>query len=150
MGGVIPNRTGIKNTFVPNHDGVKGQSVNVVGLCGDLGMDENGINKLWQSFQKCDLTNRGTLKVSEFLVIHQISNKTFGKLVFGIFDLDGSKDISFEEFIITVWNCLTLDEKTLPLFAFRLFDQVRLTLKKRKCTLTLTVTALPLVVHLFD
>ena len=130
MGSAIQyGRTGHTSAFVPNHEnGVKGQSVNVIGLCGDLGMEENDINKLWQSFQKCDLKNRGALKVSEFLVMNQISNKTFGKLVVGIFDLDGSKDISFEEFIITVWNCLTLDEKTLPLFAFRLFDQVRLIL----------------------
>ena len=115
------------NVFVPNHDSnVKGQSVNVIGLCGDLGMEENDINRLWQSFQKCDLKNRGAVKVSEFLVMNQISNKTFGSLVFSIFDLDGSKDISFEEFVITVWNCLTLDDKTLPVFAFRLFDQVRI------------------------
>ena len=127
MGGaILYQRTGISSAFVPSHEnGVKGQSVNVIGLCSDLGMEENDINKLWQSFQKCDLKKRNVLKVSEFLVMNQISNKTFGKLVFGIFDLDGSKDISFEEFIITVWNCLTLDEKTLPLFAFRLFDQVR-------------------------
>lgn len=32
-------------------------------------------------------------------------------------------DITFEEFLIACWACLSMDEQCLPRFAFRLFDE---------------------------
>ena len=44
-------------------------------------------------------------------------------LAFKVFDRDGSGEINFEEFILTMWNVCTLDEGGLLTFVFNLYDQ---------------------------
>ena len=109
--------------FVPKHGNMKGQSINVVALCESLGYSRKDINRLWRHFIQADLTGNNVLCIREFCIMHQIFNRSFGKLVFAIFDYDNSGDITFEEFCVAAWNSFTLDDSALPMFAFRLFDK---------------------------
>lgn len=43
--------------------------------------------------------------------------------MFALFDEDGSGQISFFEFVLTLWNYCTLSKATLTMFAFDLYDR---------------------------
>jgi len=106
-----------------DHHNRKGQSYKVFDIARELGMKENDVHRLWGSFCDSDVTGDGILQVNEFLIMQKLENlHDFGKLCFRVFDLDGSGYLSFEEYIIVMWNLLTLDDTSLPLFAFRIFD----------------------------
>jgi Ca2+-binding EF-hand superfamily protein len=54
--------------------------------------------------------------------ICRINNKRFGKLIFQLFDNENKGEITFEEFLVTAFGALSLDDSSLAIFAFRLFD----------------------------
>ena len=104
-----------------DHHNRKGQSYNIFFIAKELGMRESDVHTLWGSFCEADVTGTGLLKLDDFLVTQKLDNQ-FGDLCFKVFDLDGSGFLSFEEFVIIMWNLLTLDDSSLPMFAFRIFD----------------------------
>ena len=109
--------------FTPN-DVVKGQSMSVVRMCNELGLTKSDVDHLWRYFKKADVTDSGTLGVAELcLQTNEVQNDYFGQLLFSVFDYDGNGEITFEEFCLCIWNAMTLDESSLPLFAFRIYDQ---------------------------
>lgn len=67
-----------------------------------------------------------TLSVSifslEMSAISRINNKRFGKLIFQLFDKENKGEITFEEFLVTAFGALSLDDSALARFSFRLFD----------------------------
>jgi Ca2+-binding EF-hand superfamily protein len=54
--------------------------------------------------------------------ISRINNKRFGKLIFQLFDKENKGEITFEEFLVTAFGALSLDDSSLTRFSFRLFD----------------------------
>jgi len=106
-----------------DHHNRKGQSYKVFDIARELGFTERDVHRLWGSFCESDVTGVGILQVDEFLIMQKLDGLSdFGTLCFKVFDLDGSGYLSFEEYIIVMWNLLTLDDTSLPLFAFRIFD----------------------------
>ena len=109
--------------FQPN-DSVKGQSLAVVRMCNELGLTKSDVDHLWRYFKKADVTGSGSLSVAELcLQRNEVQNDYFGQLLFSVFDYDGNGEITFEEFCLCIWNAMTLDDSSLPLFAFRIYDQ---------------------------
>ena len=93
-----------------------------IKICHNLNLSKSDLDALWRYFKKADVNLDGTLCVEELCVQHEVQNASFGRLLFGYFDHDRSKTITFEEFCLCIWNVATLDESALPRFVFSIFD----------------------------
>eukprot|EP01038_Epipyxis_sp_PR26KG_P009776 gene9776-13151_t len=81
------------------------------------------IGKLYKLFRKVDLDGSGTIGLGELLMHIDLERTPFTTRIFSIFDEDGSGAIDFREFVLSLWNYLTLSNATLVLFAFDLYDK---------------------------
>ena len=52
-----------------------------------------------------------------------LKRNRFAKRVFAIFDVDGSNEIDFKEFVVALWQYCTLGRAQLIMFAFDLYDR---------------------------
>lgn len=86
-------------------------------------LTEKDVGKIYKIFRKIDKDNSGTIQILEMLNYFDIDRNRFTERVFGIFDEDGSGQIDFREFTISLWNYCTLGKSTLALFAFDLYDK---------------------------
>ena len=59
---------------------------------------------------------------SEFFDFFKLPRNAFAKRAFAIFDSDGSGELDFREFAISLWNYCTSDKIALHSFAFDLYD----------------------------
>lgn len=82
--------------------------------------------RLKQIFDTIDIDHSGSIGLKELLNHLDIeTNNKFSKRVFSIFDEDGSGQVDFREFVLSIWNYCTLSQATLALFAFDLYDADR-------------------------
>ncbi|RYG69502.1 hypothetical protein EON64_02535 [archaeon] len=82
--------------------------------------------RLKRIFDSIDIDHSGSIGLKELLTHLDIeSNNKFSKRVFSIFDEDGSGQVDFREFVLSIWNYCTLSQATLALFAFDLYDADR-------------------------
>ena len=130
-----------KLKFTPNDK--EGQSISVIHLTCELGYTTADVNQMYQYFRKRDhldngkpsitkyFTNStyfhfsyhfiysGTMQVDEFVLSYKISPLLASQM----FDYNDSGCLNFKEFLLATWNYLTLDDKHLPLFMFKLFEK---------------------------
>ncbi|KAJ3269058.1 Calcineurin subunit B [Terramyces sp. JEL0728] len=63
---------------------------------------EDEIKRLYKRFVKMDTDQSGTLEKSEFLSLPQIASNPLAQRLLAVFDLDGSGDVDFKEFLIGI------------------------------------------------
>eukprot|EP01035_Chromulina_nebulosa_P022337 gene22337-28925_t len=87
-----------------------------------LRFNESEIERLYKLFRKVDVDESGSIELVELLVHIDLERTKFTERIFSIFDEDGSGQIDFREFVLSLWNYCTLSSATLALFAFDLYD----------------------------
>ncbi|CAN0124331.1 unnamed protein product, partial [Pylaiella littoralis] len=92
-------------------------------MFASLHLEENELKKLWVEFGKIDTDNGGTVSIRELLSHCDLDFTPFAYRLFGIFDVDNSGAVDFREFVLSTWNCCTMDQDTLIRFAFDMFDR---------------------------
>ena len=80
------------------------------------------VGKLYDIFKAVDVDHSGSIGLDELLNHLQIEKTVFRDRIFSIFDEDGSGQVDFKEFVLSLWNYCTLSKATLELFAFDLYD----------------------------
>ncbi len=79
-------------------------------------LSEREVRKLYNEFRKVDMDNSGSIGLPELLAHLDLPVTPFTEKVFSIFDDDGSGEIDFKEFVMTLWNYCTLTAATLGNF----------------------------------
>lgn len=109
------------SAFVPNNS-IEGQGDEVLALQRKIKLSDKEINKYWAAFCKADKLHTGCIHIDDFHRHYQLEETPFTKKVFSLMDSDGSGGINFYEYILAIWNYLSLDLNSLASFSFRLFD----------------------------
>eukprot|EP00941_MAST-03F_sp_MAST-3F-sp1_P000264 g264.t1 len=83
------------------------------------------IKTLHDIFKEIDVDNSREISIDEFFKFFQFSYVTpLCKRYFAAFDLDGSGQIDFREFVTAMWNmCANCDDTGLINFAFDVYDE---------------------------
>lgn len=80
------------------------------------------------------LSGSGGIGLEEFYNFYGITRSKFVDRLFGEFDLDGSENLSFEEFVVGVWNFCTLNFTRLCKYSMDIFDvDHKMTINKYQC-----------------
>lgn len=88
-----------------------------------LQLTKSEVKRLYQVFRKVDFDGGGTISIAELLTHIDVERSRFSERIFSIFDEDGSGEIDFREFVLSLWNYCTLTKVTLDMFAFDIYDQ---------------------------
>lgn len=65
-------------------------------------VSEDEIKRLYKRFVKMDTDQSGSLEKSEFLQLPQIASNPLAQRLLAVFDMDGSGDVDFKEFLIGI------------------------------------------------
>jgi hypothetical protein len=76
-------------------------------------LSKREIRKLWYIFKKIDVDGSGNIGLAELLTHIDLERTRFTEKIFSIFDEDGSGEIDFREFVLSLWNYCTLTKATL-------------------------------------
>ena len=95
----------------------------ILTIASGLGYSSVDVKRLRIFFTKAGITPEQELYVSDFISAYDFENATFIQLMLSIFDLDSTGFVSFEEFLIALWNALTLDKDMLFAFLYDCFDK---------------------------
>jgi len=87
-----------------------------------LNLDEKTIYKFWKLFYKMNKTGDGEVSIIEFMNFFNLDRTTYVEKAFKYCDTVGGGEMDFLEFIVSVWNMLTLNPSTLTNFTFDLYD----------------------------
>lgn len=72
---------------------------------------------------KADEDRSGTISIQEFFTRYELTFLTpLAKRAFAAFDLDGSGELDFGEFSISLWNFCTMPLRGLAHFFFEIYD----------------------------
>ena len=88
-----------------------------------LGLKEDDVARLHEQFLLIDKDSSGSIELWEMLDHLDLKRNRFAKRVFAIFDVDGSNEIDFREFVVALWQYCTLGRPQLVMFAFDLYDR---------------------------
>lgn len=88
-----------------------------------LQLKESELRRMYKVFRKIDVDGSGSISVAELLVHINVNRTPFTQRIFSIFDEDGSGEIDFREFVLSLWNYCTLTKATLDMFSFDLYDR---------------------------
>lgn len=73
------------------------------------------VRKLYKIYRAVEVDGSGTIALGELLAHIQLTCTPFTEKIFSIFDDDGSGEIDFKEFVMSLWNYCTLTKNTLGL-----------------------------------
>ena len=91
-----------------------------------VGLDFLSLAALRIEFARIDTDNTSTIDIDEFLQHFCFTFKTpLVKKVFGAFDLNGSNDLDFAEFVVCAWNYGTCSPGELNAYFFDMYDTQR-------------------------
>jgi Ca2+-binding EF-hand superfamily protein len=122
MGSCTSNFSIIFINFKPDDD-VPGQTSRVIPMSSELGYSRKDVDIIFSFYRTIDINNDGQLTLENFSQMFRIShNIYFAKLIMKLFDVTETNTIDFEEFLIAVWNLLTLKENDWISFIFQLLD----------------------------
>lgn len=80
------------------------------------------VRKLHVIFLQVDVHRKGSIGLRALMDHLEMGGTVFKDRIFSIFDEDGSGQVDFREFLLSVWNYCTLTRATLDHFAFDLYD----------------------------
>ncbi len=84
----------------------------------DIGFTRHSIDQLYSKFLEVDVDNTNSLSAQEWFIFFEIEPSALILNFLKILDMDNSGELSFTEFIFSVWNFLTLDSRSLGGFVF--------------------------------
>lgn len=87
-----------------------------------LYISEQLSRKLFRAFHKFDSDRSGLMSFGEFCDHFDLEENSYTKRAFMILDTHGSGQISFVQFVITLWNYCALDKEGLAKFTYMLYD----------------------------
>jgi serine/threonine-protein phosphatase 2B regulatory subunit len=79
-------------------------------------LSKGEIRTLYRVFRKVDMDGSGNIALPELLAHIDLERTKFTERIFSIFDEDGSGEIDFREFVLSLWNYCTLTKATLGTF----------------------------------
>eukprot|EP01032_Pedospumella_encystans_P031606 gene31606-35683_t len=86
-------------------------------------LSKSEVRTLYYIFARVDFDKSGQIALAELLAHIDLERTRFTERIFSIFDADGSGEIDFREFVLSLWNYCTLTKATLDMFAFDLYDK---------------------------
>jgi len=86
-------------------------------------LSEDDLSRLFEVYCKIDQDLSGEIATWELLEHLRLERTKFTKRIFRMFDEDGSGQIDFREFVVSLWNYCTLGKPALIMFAFDLYDR---------------------------
>lgn len=111
---------------------IPGQNSKITAIAEEFCMTKRDIDLMFTAFSKFDpkrledvhgKQQAGYVNVEDFFVLSQITNLSFAAhLSETLFFANKTGFVNFEEFLVIVWHLVTLREKQLPAFTFKLFD----------------------------
>lgn len=78
-----------------------------------LQLTKNELERLYKIFCRVDVDGSGSIALAELLAHIDVERTKFTERTFSIFDEDGSGEIDFREFVLSMWNYCTLTKATL-------------------------------------
>ena len=79
-------------------------------------LSKSEVRTLYYIFARVDFDKSGQIALAELLAHIDLERTRFTERIFSIFDADGSGEIDFREFVLSLWNYCTLTKATLGLF----------------------------------
>ena len=108
--------------FVPN-DNVLGQSWKDLDVMAKgLGLTAVEVNMLYSMFGLADVDGGGTIDLEEFYDFLKIDRTPFWDRLFFAFGRRIEGEVTFIEFVVSIWNFCTWKTKQLPSLLFNLYD----------------------------
>ena len=109
---------------------ISGQGQRTVNIAKSLGVTDKDLNALFKAFVSFDEVRlktghkqQGKEKVEDFFVLNHITTKEIAhQLAISLYSTNKTGIINFEEFIITSWWIVSLNEEEVAKWVFRLFD----------------------------
>jgi serine/threonine-protein phosphatase 2B regulatory subunit len=87
-----------------------------------LKLTTSEVGKLYEIFRSIDKDNSGLINMDELLNQILMDATEFRNRVFSILDEDGSGEIDFREFVLSMWNYCTLTKATLGMIFYNCFS----------------------------
>lgn len=103
-------------------DGVFGRSQLSANLLHNLGFSNKHLDILYTAFADIDANESGAVRINEVLKYFGIDNTKYMRVVFGQFEKDGCGCLNFLEFVVSIWNFLTIADFLLGQFTFELCE----------------------------
>lgn len=76
-----------------------------------LGVKDREIGKLYKVFRSIDIDDSKSISIAEVLVHLHVEKTFFNKRVFGLLDTDASGALTFEEFMVGLWNYCSVENQ---------------------------------------
>lgn len=73
-----------------------------------LGLTKSHLKKLTSVFKRIDLDDSGSIDIQEMMVKLKLEITPFSKRIFRVLDSNGSGQLDFFEFTVSLWNFCTL------------------------------------------
>jgi len=87
-----------------------------------LRVNTSDVERIFHAFKEIDLDGSNSISIDEFFNHFELKRSKFSVRCFTIFDEDGSAELDFREFGVSLWNYCTQDQLALISFAFDLYD----------------------------
>lgn len=113
--------SGISSNFVYNET-ISGKTNKDLSIGLELGYNRKDIAKLYAYFRRLDVNKSGIITSQDITESLNLVNMEFSDVVVKIFDVSGNNRISFIDFIVAIWNILTIEESHLGTLTFNLLD----------------------------
>jgi Ca2+-binding EF-hand superfamily protein len=91
--------------FTPNSK-FPGQTFRVLEVANALGYSRADVNTMYRYFCSLDVSNEGLVSSREFVIVNKISCEKYGEMIFQIFDKLDTGSVTFERFLVAMWNIL--------------------------------------------
>jgi Ca2+-binding EF-hand superfamily protein len=99
MGGLF------SRSFLPNSK-YPGQTYRCIDVAIALGYDRHDVDVMFRYFSSLDVSNEGLVSTREFVIVNKISCEKYGEMIFQVFDKYDVGNVTFERFLVAMWNIL--------------------------------------------
>eukprot|EP00602_Paraphysomonas_sp_CaronLab_P003615 CAMPEP_0185030798 /NCGR_PEP_ID=MMETSP1103-20130426/17872_1 /TAXON_ID=36769 /ORGANISM="Paraphysomonas bandaiensis, Strain Caron Lab Isolate" /LENGTH=413 /DNA_ID=CAMNT_0027566057 /DNA_START=158 /DNA_END=1399 /DNA_ORIENTATION=+ len=101
---------------------ILGRNQEALELMHSLFLTKCDLDTLFTAFTDIDADGRNAIRYDEFLAYFRIESTKFNDAVFNFCDDSQCGHLNFLEFVVAMWNFLTIDHSQIGSFAFLLFD----------------------------
>lgn len=88
----------------------------------ELGLTRAETKKLARLFGKVDADGNGVIQVDEFFDFFEMQPSLVNKLIFSCYDLEQNGEMTFLQFVCTLWSFFTMTQERFGTFVFFIFD----------------------------
>ena len=107
-------------SYIIPFDAISESEHRTVLIFEGMGFTKSTIDEMYTAYHGMDRDNSNSVDPDEWFRAYKLEPIPVYKRFFDIFDLDGSGHQSFSEFVLSVWNFLTYDEKSIGHLIFLL------------------------------